>query len=189
MKSKKESPTQASAPIPFAQPLNQTVAGTQATTTLSTTGQSLSPVLPTLPTVVPTLPFVVPFIVPTLRTLPPELHLMIFDECDDCTVACLSLTSGYFQATQRRRQRLQGRPKLTIDSLMLQTTLNAAVPVYLFELIEDFMTRNAPERTRLHYCWLASVSLAVVENPQWAEQRQRALRRRAIRVSRFSSLL
>jgi hypothetical protein len=188
MKSKKESPTQAPASNPFAEPLNQTVAGTQATATLSTAGQSFSSVLPTLP-IVPTLSFVVPFIVPTLRTLPPELHLMIFDECDDCTVACLSLTSGYFHATQRRRERLQGRPKLTIDSLMLQTTLNVAVPVYLFELIEDFMTRNAPEHTRLHYNWLAGVSLAVVENPQWAEQRQRALRRRAIRVSRFGSLL
>jgi hypothetical protein len=188
MKSKKASPTQASPATPFAQPLNQAVAGTQATTTLSTAGQSLSPVLPTLPSVVPTLSFVVPFIVPTLKTIPPELHLMIFDECDDCTAVCLSLTSGYFHATQRRRQRLQGRHKLTIDSLMLQTTLNMAAPVYLFELIEDFMTHNASEDTQSHYHWLARVSHAVVENPQWAEQRQRALRRRAIRLSRFGSL-
>ena len=75
------------------------------------------------------------------------------------------MTSDYFHATQRRRQRRQGRPKLTIDSLTYQTALSVDATVYLLELLEGVMADRALEMTRHHY-WPAGMSLAVIENPQ-----------------------
>ena len=79
------------------------------------------------------------------------------------------MTFDYFHATQRchqRRQRRQGRPKLTIDSLVYRTTLDVDATVYLLELLEGVMADWVLEETRHHYCWLAGMSLAVIENPQ-----------------------
>jgi len=94
---------------------------------------------------------------------------MILGQCGDCSTPCLSLTFDYFHATQRRHQRRQGRqgrPKLTIDSLVYRTTLDVDATVYLLELLEGVMADWVLEETRHHYYWLAGMSLAVIENPQ-----------------------
>jgi hypothetical protein len=49
---------------------------------------------------------------------------------------------------------------------MYQTALNVNAPVSWLELLEGVMADWVLEETRHHYYWLASMSLAVIENPQ-----------------------